>query len=333
MPHYPVLKLSQRQIEYVNKFNNNPKIKFEKISCLNCSSANQKILFTNDRYGFNQKTVLCKKCGLIFLNPRMTQNSTEFFYKSDLYRNVYQAGNKSYKTEMIKYISSAYEEFEKNPKKPFFDIINSLNLKYQNVCEIGAAGGMNLKLFQLAGKDVLGYEPSEFLSNFAKTKGINVINGFIDDVKGEYDLVILIQVFEHLLNPIDVLKKLRKHIKKYLFIEVPGCITKFSSIQNAHNFYFSLNTLSHIVTKCGFKIIYIDYKRGHVNDMVYALFEKTDKIETYQYNYAYEVKKYTRIYYKYCIKIFIKRVLRKILRKINPNFEKKIVNIIDLRGS
>ncbi len=57
--------------------------------------------------------------------------------------------------------------------------------------------------------------------------------------------------------------------------------------------------------------------------MVYALFEKTDKIETYQYNYAHEVKKYTRIYYKYCIKIFIKRVLRKILRKINPNFEKK----------
>ena len=327
MPYYPVIKLSQRQIEYVNKFNNNPKIKFEKISCVNCSSANQKILFTNDRYGFNQKTVICKKCGLIFSNPRMTQNSADFFYKSDLYRNVYQ------EREMIEIISSAYEEFEKNPKRPFFDIINSLNLKYQSVCEIGSAGGLNLKLFQLAGKDVLGYEPSEFLSNFSKTKGINFINGFIDDVKGEYDLVIIIHVLEHLLNPIDALKKLRKHIKRYLFIEVPGCITKFSSIQNAHNFYFSLNALSHIVTKCGFKRIYIDYKSGHVNDMVYALFEKTDKIETYQYNYAYEVKKYTRIYYKYCIKIFIKRVLRKILRKINPNFEKKIVNIIDLRGS
>ena len=327
MPYYPVIKLSQRQIEYVNKFNNNPKIKFEKISCLNCSSANQKILFTNDRFGLNQKTVLCKKCGLMFLNPRMTQNSADFFYKSDLYRNVYQ------EREMIEIISSAYEEFEKNPKRPFFDIINSLNLKYQSVCEIGSAGGLNLKLFQLAGKDVLGYEPSEFLSNFSKTKGINCINGFIDDVKGEYDLVIIIHVLEHLLNPIDALKKLRKHIKRYLFIEVPGCITKFSSINNAHTFYPSLNTLSHIVTKCGFKRIYIDYKWGHVNDMVYALFEKTDKIETYQYNYAHEVKKYTRIYYKYCIKIFIKRVLRKILRKINPNFEKKIVNIIDLRGS
>jgi 2-polyprenyl-3-methyl-5-hydroxy-6-metoxy-1,4-benzoquinol methylase len=329
MTYYPVKKLSQRQIEYINKFNNNPKIKFEKISCVNCSSANQKILFTNDRHGLNQKTVLCKKCGLIFSNPRMTQNSTDFFYKGDLYRNIYE------ETELGEQIGSEYEELEKNPNpsRHSFDIINSLNLKYQSVCEIGAAGGVNLKFFQLAGKDVLGYEPSEFLSNFAKEKGINVINGFANDVKGEYDLVILIHVLEHFLNPINTLKKLRKNIKKYLFIEVPGCITKFPSIQNAHNFYFSLNTLSHIVTKCGFKRVHLDYKLSNVNDLVYALFEKTDNIETYKYNYAYEVKKYTRIYYKYCIKIFIKRVLRKILRKINPNFEKKIVNIIDLRGS
>ena len=146
MPYYPVLKLSQRQIEYVNKFNNSPKIKFEKISCVNCSSANQKILFTNDRYGFNQKTVICKKCGLIFSNPRMTQNSADFFYKSDLYRNVYD------ESELDEQIISNYEKLEKNPKRPFFDIINSLNLKYQSVCEIGSAGGLNLKLFQLAGK-------------------------------------------------------------------------------------------------------------------------------------------------------------------------------------
>ena len=104
-------------------------------------------------------------------------------------------------------------------------------------------------------------------------------------------------------------------------------------MHNAHIFYFSLNTLSHIVTKCGFKRIYYDYELSRFNDVIYALFEKSDKTEIYYYNYAHEVKKYTRIYYKYCIKIFIKRVLRKILRKINPNLEKKIVNIVDLRGS
>jgi len=322
---YPILKLSQLQKEHIKEFNNNPKIKFEKIKCFNCNSANKKILFTNDRYGFNQKTVICKNCGLIYSNPRMTEDATHFFYKSDLYRNVYEEHG------ITEYITSEYEQIEKSPKK-FFHIINSLNLEYQNVCEVGASGGQNLKPFQLIGKDVVGYEPSKFLSDFAKTKGINVINGFIDDVKGEYDLVILIHVYEHLLNPIDELKKLRKHVKKYLFIEVPGCITKFSSIQNAHNSYFSINTLSHIVTKCGFKRVHIEYKTGNVSDVLYALFEKIDEIKTHQYSYTHEVKKFTRIYYRYCIKIFIKKTLRKILRMINPNIEKKIVNIIDLRG-
>ena len=327
MPYYPTIDVSQRRKKILNEFINGPKIKFEKILCLNCGSANHKILFTNDRYGLNIKMVLCKKCGFMFLNPRMTQNSADFFYNSDVYRNVLNH------TEFDKETTADWEEFEKNPKKLSFDIINSLNLKYHSVCDIGAGNGFNLKLFELAGKDALGYEPSEFLYNFAKKKDLNVINGFVDDVKGEYDLVTMIHVLEHLINPINVLKKIRKHIKKYLFIEVPASINKFQSIQYAHNYYFSLNTLSHIVTNCGFKRIYIDYKQGHVNDMVYALFEKSDKKEIYQYNYAYEVKKYTRIYYKYCIKIFIKRVLRKILRKINSNFEKKIVNIIDLRGS
>jgi len=354
MPYYHrVLKLSQRQIEYVNKFNNNPKIKFEKISCLNCSSANKKILFTNEEHGFDQNTVLCKNCGLIYLNPRMTKNSSDFFYNSDLFCNIYAfcvdslpAPETSFKNEQVSYeqVNSSFERKGRlvksktfyrydYGKRPFHETINSLNLQYQSVCDIGAGDGSTLKTFQLAGKDVWGYEPSKLLCNLAKTKGVNLINGFIDDVKGEYDLVIMIHVFEHLLNPIDALKKLRKHIKRYLFIEVPVSINKLQTIKNIHNCYFSLNTLSQVVTKCGFKRIYYEYKLSRFNDTISALFEKSDKTEIYYYNYAHEVKKYTRIYYKYYIKYFIKRVLRKILRKINPNFEKKIVNIIDLRGS
>ena len=72
---YPILKLSQNQINAVNKFNNNREIKFEKISCLICGSSNHKVLFTNERHGLDQQTVLCKKCGLIFSNPRMSEIS------------------------------------------------------------------------------------------------------------------------------------------------------------------------------------------------------------------------------------------------------------------
>ena len=128
MPYYPVLKLSKRQTEYVKEFNNNPKIKFEKISCYNCSSINQKILFRNDRYGFNQKTVLCKNCGLIYSNPRMTEDTTDFFYKSDLYRNVYEEGGI---TEFVKFINQNRELVEK-----FIEVTDAANENYKKANEI-----------------------------------------------------------------------------------------------------------------------------------------------------------------------------------------------------
>ena len=109
---YPIEELSQYQIEAVNKFNNNSEIEFEKVSCLNCDSENHKILFINDRYGFNLTTVLCKKCGLIFSNPRMSKNSTDFFYNSDLYRQIYDSGKdkeiKEYAESKFQIIFSLY---------------------------------------------------------------------------------------------------------------------------------------------------------------------------------------------------------------------------------
>ena len=68
----------------------------------------------------------------------MTQNSADFFYKSDLYRNIYLDDKFG---DLDKATNKIWEDFEKNPKKPFFDIINSLNLKYHSVCEVGAGNG------------------------------------------------------------------------------------------------------------------------------------------------------------------------------------------------
>jgi|TARA_B110000438_G_C15692125_1_gene597252 2-polyprenyl-3-methyl-5-hydroxy-6-metoxy-1,4-benzoquinol methylase len=326
---YPLLELSQQEVEIVNKFNNNSDLQFEKVSCLNCNSSNQKVLFSNDRYGINQKTVLCINCGLIFSNPRLTKSSAEFFYKSDIYRKLY--GSKT-DIELEKYSDRKFQtEFSlkreenlnlnKYYNQLFFDIINSLNIKYQTVCEIGAGAGWNLKPFKQIGKEVLGYEPSKFLSNISKKNNINIIRGFSDDITGEYDLVILKHVLEHFLNPVEELKKIRKHIKKYLFIEVPGCINKIPSIQNAHNFYFSLNTLKSTLNKCGFKEIYFDYSRS--NDFIFALFEKANESEDFYYNNSQEIARVLKIHKKFCVK----RDFKKILKKIHPNLGKIISKI------
>ena len=46
---HPLIKLSQSQIDNIKLINTDSRIKFEKVSCLNCGSDNHKSLFTKDR--------------------------------------------------------------------------------------------------------------------------------------------------------------------------------------------------------------------------------------------------------------------------------------------
>jgi len=326
MMDYPKVKLNNYQIEEINKFNKNPNIKFEKTPCLSCFSEHYKVLFKNDRYGFKLTTVLCKNCGLIFSNPRMTKNTTDNFYENDAYRKMYRGKSEDIYTDAENKFKTIFSLERKNEidlnsyyDQIFFDIINSLNLQYNSVCEIGAGCGWYLKPFQQIGKKVYGYEPSKLLSNYAKEKNINIINGTGDDIKGEYDLIILRHVFEHFLKPIEELKSLRKNVKKYVLIEVPGCIKSLPSLQNAHNVNYSLNTLSQTLNKCGFKKIYLDYCKS--NEFIFAIFEKMEVIDKFKYNRNDEVKKVLKIYKIFCITTTV----RNIIKKINPKLEELLL--------
>jgi SAM-dependent methyltransferase len=317
--NYPKIQLSKKQQESINNFFiNNSKLMYQKILCKNCSSSDHKILFKNDRYGININLVICNNCGLMFTNPQLTEDSINNLYHSDKYRELLHGDAKH-----------ELNNIDINTPPPI-KFINSLDIKYESVCDVGCGPGAVLKYFQLAKKKVTGYEPSHIYSNSGIKKKSNVIRGFINDVKGQFDLVTLIHVLEHLVDPIKSIKRIRENTKKYLFIEVPASITKFQSFQFSHLYYFSPNTLVQIVTKCGFKLIHMKYKVQNVNDYIYALFEKSATEKIYYYSYNTEVRKFKNIYYKFFLKNLIKKFIKKILDFINPEFKKKI-KIIDFR--
>jgi len=92
------------------------------------------------------------------------------------------------------------------------------------------------------------------------------------------------------------------------------------SIQNAHNFYFSVNTLNHFVLNNKFKLVKIDSVLD--NEFIFALYEKSDKNGVYAFNYKNEKKIIKKIYKKYLIRYFWSFVLLKILKL--PRTEQKI---------
>ena len=230
--------LNYKQKKFVKDFNNKER-QFEMVKCL-CEGNDFLLIADIDRYGLKQNTVICKRCGLVLSNPRMTENEYRDFYTEDIYRNIYDP-------------SPDYENFYKAEND-----IYKLVSRFKNsvlVLEVGAGGGWNLVPF----KGAKGYEYSKSLVELGRKHGINIEQGGISDVNGRYDLIILNHVLEHLLNPIEEMKKLSLHLSEdgIIYIAVPD-MKNFAAdqIQNAHTYYFNKRTLQYYMSKSGLDMIY-----------------------------------------------------------------------------
>ena len=321
--------LSGFQKKEINKFKKDLSYKYENIDCPLCSNKNHKILFDNERHGIKQKTVMCLNCGLVFLNPRMDYESTKQFYNSDIYRLIYSKDSDKDKSNFYTSVCKEIEDYKFTPPKLpnftkyyanlYLDFIYQERQDFKNICDIGCGKGLKLLDFKNLDKKVFGVDPSKILNKCHKKYHINSKVGFIDDIEGSYDLVLITHVLEHLHNIDEAIKKIEKITKKYLFIEVPGHVKKLQSIQNAHNFYFSFNTLNHFVQNNKFRLIKMDYARD--SEFIFALFEKTEKKNNFTFSYDVEKKFIDKIMIKYQFKYVVLKILKffyieKIVKKI-----------------
>lgn len=323
--------LSKKQKEIVNNFNKNSKISYELHPCEICYSKDHKTIFNNDRYGISQKTCYCNNCGFVFLNPRMSEEYTKFFYNSDFYRILYDGITENFTEEDI--YKNAFKELKNykpaSPQIPnflkyygqlYFDFINYYINDYETILDVGTGKGKKLIDFSSIGKKAEGVEPSKIYNKLHAKLGLNSKVGFLNDIDKQYDLVVISHVLEHLTNLDQVVKKLEKITKKYLFVEVPGHKKHLQSIQNAHNFYFSQNTLNYFLLKNKFKLIKLDYALD--NEFILALYEKSNENQNYKFNYKKEKKIIKKIYKKYLIRYFWNFIFIKTLKL--PRTEQKI---------
>ncbi len=252
-PREAYLSLSPEQKKHIDEFNKDisqGRIKFEQVPCL-CSNNEFFLLASVDKYSLSQQTVMCAKCGLVQSNPRMTEEQYKLFYSSDIYRNIYRP-NDSLKKYNSCGPSSGKAIFETICKVKKLEEINS-------VLEIGAGGGWNLMPFKKEGVTTTGYDYSPSLVSLGKKNGLDLFQGGIDDINGSFDLIILNHVVEHFNNPVDDLKKIKKHLNPngIIYISVPN-IENFgmTQIQNAHTYYFTPLTLQYFMSISGLKPIY-----------------------------------------------------------------------------
>ena len=299
----------------------------EHIKCNLCSADDYVVIEKDRKFGEEITNVVCKKCGLVYQNPRFTEKETEEFYSSASYRKL--------KYNMC-CINPEYELAGRWEANPRFDYIIShikkSELKKKRVLDIGCNIGALLLVFRDAGFDVKGIEPSKVMSAHGRKEyNLNIKTGFLSDIKpsdGPFEIITLVHVLEHFLDPTKELLRIRKLMtdKSHLYVEIPEIYhTKenfHAFMQLAHPYTFSLKTVTALLEKTGFSVL--NHKYGTKGLMMLCQKKKAwnpgnknESIKSYDNyrNVVSFVRKYQTDFYLYGR--FITLALRKMRDKVS----------------
>jgi SAM-dependent methyltransferase len=288
-----------------------------------CGSREKELLSEKNKYGIRQEIVVCRNCGLIYCSPRMDDKATDEFNRT------YYTGIAS--EELPIPVVFEYQHKRGNIVLDFLEQhtgIVDLN-KANYIFEMGAGTGGILS--RLKGKyghlRCYGTEYREKEVEYGLGKGINLIQGGIEDFLDKYgdikfDMVILYHVLEHFTDIQKELSNIRKimHENTFLYIGVPGVLethrfypTFLESISLAHNYYFTKETLDHIMRKNGFEVLY----SSETIDAIYKIKPKTSNNLMFDNQYRRNIN-YILALEKEQIKrktlLKLKRIAKKVLR-------------------
>src|SRR3989344_1028799 len=269
----PFSSVSSSQREAIN--NLSLKIKtgvyiLKNLDCL-CNSVSGYTIAEKDRYGLDFSTLLCSCCGLMRTTPFFTFDSIIQYYNQD-YRLIFTSSKKG----IEKHFQNQFRRGLEMNQYIHDQIKIDSNFR---VYDVGCATGGTLAAFKNSGAMVKGIEPNEMYAQFARCKGIDVVSNpnvfYTSETKA--DLIILSHVLEHLINPVVELKRIRMLLKETgkLYVETPGIFnthnsySNFSfSLQHAHAWYFTLESLRNLVEPIGFKFL-------DGNENIVSFFEST----------------------------------------------------------
>jgi 2-polyprenyl-3-methyl-5-hydroxy-6-metoxy-1,4-benzoquinol methylase len=173
-------------------------------------------------------------------------------------------------TEVLSYYESLEDSaYEENRKERLFqaDKIVSVLSHYKkegSLLDVGAGSGIFVESARLHGYDAVGIEPSAWLQNKAKEHRLPVVKGTFphQECKGPYDIITIIDVIEHVDNPVGMLQDAYTSLKKdgVIVVITPDVNSlvarvlgyKWWHFRIAHIGYFNKKTLHKALITAGF---------------------------------------------------------------------------------
>lgn len=150
---------------------------------------------------------------------------------------------------------------------------HSMFAKPGQILEVGCGPGFMIKLFQELGWEVSGIERnSQAAKAAAEIPGARIYDGGFEDIpeRQSYDLIVLFQVLEHMMDPYETLRSCRTRLAENgrIIIGVPNIASWQAQIGEnrwfhldppRHLFHFSPHTLASTLKEVGLRVSSISY--------------------------------------------------------------------------
>lgn len=174
-------------------------------------------------------------------------------------------GDSLWKAELVKFMLRKHKI---NPK---------------SICELGCGAGDILRNLQLSypNSEIYGYDISPLLAKFweeDKANSLKKINFVLGDFyrlnKTKHDLLLMMDVFEHVRDPYTFLEDARSHAQKFIF-HIPLDLSALSVARGyplinarravGHLHFYDKNIALEMLKDCGFRILDWRYTGASLN--------------------------------------------------------------------
>lgn len=231
----------------------------EKVLCNICNSDEARLQFSIQ--GFD--IVRCSRCGLLYVNPRLTPKAIEELYSFAYYKSEDPVayGYDDYLGEH----NTIIKTFERRWK-----VMNPFLPKTGLMLDIGAACGFLLEVAKANGWHARGLEISEDMANYGRAQfGHDIIIGNLSEVdfkEGSFDLITIWDTIEHSRNPTEDIGVISRLLKPggFLSLITPDSGSLHAQLAGGkwveylrpqeHIYFFSFKILKAMLDKVGFDV-------------------------------------------------------------------------------
>jgi SAM-dependent methyltransferase len=236
-------------------------------ACPLCEQHLSELLSETDRHGRPLRTIVCRGCGLVRIDPMPDSGNLNDFYAHD-YRLQYKGA------------------WHPRPKHVYRDSRGAISRAKRvleiyrpgmQVLDIGCGAGFFLYLLRALSIEASGLEPNRGYADFACNElGLdNIHTGTLDEYNPgrRFDIITINHVFEHLPDPLAALTRMRGLLKDSgaIIMEIPNIESTYHApnriFHYGHLYWYNPITIHALLLKAGFGIsdMAVAGGDGHIN--------------------------------------------------------------------